>query len=790
MCVASGFCLAGAVDWPSLARIRRKEGICVKDSKVLGGMAIATLFVVILVGLIGLSASAGSRSLASRPPDLSILSTDLGPQGAQAEATPVSILELHADQTYISQTVVVAGEYVAWSQDYLAIDYADFQANRPVAPHAYLLLEGQVPGEAYDGWTIVVTGTVGLYFHDYPYLGETEGRRIIVSDWAPLTPPPQGHRPLTLVSAPSSPDPHREGEIAAVDCNCKWALIVSGGINDDNNHQRYRNDIEKKWRYKRVAADYPEECINVFYDDGAGDDLPNVPNGQVEEATQQEIEDRLEELAPQMQACKEKGIKPTLQFLVTDHGDGYHSTNQGANHNKLGLGGQVDTDGDEGGTADEIQESNLRIDGRELAPNKSWTKDLYPGDGQKPDTRIGWQAGSLTVWRCLTPTCPPNGWTVVATDTNGDNIIDSNDGGIDLNGDGDTNDSVSFDEVINLWGDEALTDDELTNMLRPLCPSGVDLYVEMAQCFGGGFQEDLARLRDAGCHIHFAAAAGEDELSWGDADKDYYEDAFITKITELISDTHRPVTPDLWRQAADHAASQPDSQQNNTHPTSDIDCLIMIGPYIKDGQVCIKVINYCNQDVVADLRLAAYNFGISSPLVEEHTETVTLASGETREWCWPLPTEPGTYCFFGRASMFEPRYEYHPRWLNDQVVRAEESEPVAQSFVVGSEPMPAVVLLDPDPYLPLGWDYRLSHEYVWLGDGPVSVTMVISPELTAPGVGRLWINGWLLAEGNGLQQGDAFTPTVGYQYQGYVYLEVDTRPEGHLIYLPLVVKDR
>ena len=117
-----------------------------KDSKVLGAVTIATLFAVVLVGLIGLSASAGRRSLASLPPDLAILSTDLQPQRAQVEAIPVSILELHADQTYISQTVVVVGEYVAWGQDYLAIDYADFQANRPVAPHAYLLLEDQVPG--------------------------------------------------------------------------------------------------------------------------------------------------------------------------------------------------------------------------------------------------------------------------------------------------------------------------------------------------------------------------------------------------------------------------------------------------------------------------------------------------------------------------------------------------------------------------------------------------------------------------------------------------------------------
>ena len=746
-------------------------------------IAIAILCLATLVGLLSLSASAGGDA------------SDIG--GDKATQDILSILDLHADDTLIGETVVVTGCYVAWGQKYLALDCKDFEANHPVPPHGYVRLEGQAPGPEYNGCTLIVTGTLGLYYHDYPWLGEEEGRRIIVSDTQPLSAPPLAPTSLASVAARSTSPSDLDQVTApqAVDCKCKWAFIVSGGINKDNNHPRYWNDVVQKWDYKVNHARYPTKCVTVFYYTGTAK-TADVPAARVMSATQANIEAQMRALAPAMQACKEKGIKPTLQFLVTDHGSGYHSTDQEEPAVRQGLAGwpTVDVDGDEG---DSTSESNLRVDARELAPNNMGKMDLFPDDGQSPDTIVENSGGIVGVWRCITPPCTsfPTDWVLVGVDMNGDDIIDATDGGIDLNGDGDTDDLYGFDEAINLLDDEAITDDELTNMLRPLCSSGVDLYVEMAQCFGGGFQRDLDRLRAAGCHVHFAAAAGEGEYSWGDDDKDYFEHAFISKMINIITTTGSvTITPDIWKQAYDHAASQPDSTAHNTHPVSDIDCLVMIGPYIKDGQVCIKVINYCGQEVVANLRLAAYNFGISTDAVDDHTGTVTLAAGKSREWCWPLPVEPGTYCFFGRASMSEPKQEYHPRWLNDQIVvtaRPANAEPVEQNFIVGGEDVAyPLVWLEPYAWLPDGWGYELSDETVWVGDGPVWVTMTIYPTSTTPGVGGLWVYGWGMEEGpetprDSLQSmGGGPMPT--YEYLGYVYLEVDTR---YRVYLPLVVRE-
>ncbi len=97
------------------------------------------------------------------------------------------------------------------------------------------------------------------------------------------------------------------------------------------------------------------------------------------------------------------------------------------------------------------------------------------------------------------------------TDTSGDegseNLKESN-YGKDFNGDGDTVDVVSWDEVLNGWGAPIL-DDTLTTMMQGL--SFDRMVVVMEQCFSAGLIGDISR---SGGNIVLMSAAGEYEPSW------------------------------------------------------------------------------------------------------------------------------------------------------------------------------------------------------------------------------------------------------------------------------------
>jgi hypothetical protein len=513
------------------------------------------------------------------------------------------------------------------------------------------------------------------------------------------------------------------------------------------------------------------------------------PSDRVFTATQELIEEQIAALAPAMQRCKEQGIKPTLQVLVTDHGTGYHGATQAGDADHDGLGGLLDSDGDEGSSR---EESTLRMDVHKLRDGGTWRMNLEEG-APDPDTRVARVGNTVTISRCVGG--PPCVWKEAFRGQPVDGIVT----GIDLNGDGDTSDTVRFDEGINLWGDEVWSDDEMVDALQPLCQSGVDLYVEMGQCFGGGFQEDLDRLRSMGCHVHFVAAAAEDEYSWGDDDEDFFEQDFITRmIHEITSTGQTTVTPDMWRRAY-VSTTAPGSRSTwyTTTPESDIDCMVVIGPYIKDGSVCIKIINYCEEPMDAEWRLAAYNWSIGSRPLDSHSGVIHLEPGGSVEICRPLPTETGTYCFYGRAVQTSGRREYHGRWLNDQHIVAEEpAEEVVRVFPVdgwlerqGMVYSYSLVYLEPVWDLPDGWEYVLVPESpLWVGDGPVPVSLTLRANPETLGVGHVWVHAWGVDEGIGggvVKRAPEQVLPLG-EYLGYVYVALDNRIR---IFLPLTMRD-
>lgn len=93
--------------------------------------------------------------------------------------------------------------------------------------------------------------------------------------------------------------------------------------------------------------------------------------------------------------------------------------------------------------------------------------------------------------------------------------------GLDLNGDGDLNDTVSWDEELCAWqpigGTHVVLDDELGRMMSGLEFSR--LAVLTGTCFGGGLLFDMAQ----GGNRILMSSAGEHEFSWSRDDLNFCE---------------------------------------------------------------------------------------------------------------------------------------------------------------------------------------------------------------------------------------------------------------------------
>ena len=149
------------------------------------------------------------------------------------------------------------------------------------------------------------------------------------------------------------------------------------------------------------------------------------------------------------------------------------------------------------------------IEGRIAGPLKH-QKNEWDTDGNGDiDVKASWNstAGKYVLERKV-----GTDWKEMARDTNGDFIIDKDDGGIDWNLDGDKDDQIGFHEGINLWGwgkDGVLWDDELADLLKPLHDKGIHILVEMVSCFSGGFVNNLKGLVDK-----IVTYSGEDTKHW------------------------------------------------------------------------------------------------------------------------------------------------------------------------------------------------------------------------------------------------------------------------------------
>jgi hypothetical protein len=347
--------------------------------------------------------------------------------------------------------------------------------------------------------------------------------------------------------------------------DCDRALIISGGVDENNNHQRYRDNVIAKYK-KLKELGFTDEQIDVVYDGFL--DYIEVDGVDIDDAaaTKPDIEDIIEKYIEEMPASC------TLTIFVTDHGTGYNDT-QGYDGARPALPGTPEYE-----NGKKYPESTFKIDARaKVYRNKDYTNphgdvwlfhmdkttntlQLYKrvdgewvlkgsdtdgdgwvteaeagedidGDGDKDnaglseahlgawqhrdnewdsdgdgnkDVRMRWDGTKYVIERMK-----DGAWQKMGEDKDGDFDIDGADGGVDWNLDGDTNDQVGFHEGINLWGDAVLWDDELAELLKALSDKGVHILVEMISCFSGGFVDNLKDIVEK-----IVTGSSEDTKHW------------------------------------------------------------------------------------------------------------------------------------------------------------------------------------------------------------------------------------------------------------------------------------
>lgn len=516
----------------------------------------------------------------------------------------VNIYDLNYNlEKYVGKKVTVAGYFGhgkyfgGGNASFLIVDYNRLIIDEPLPFGSWIRLDGMLPFENYDESLIQVCGVVKRYadkynvfsiydiplieVEEYRIVEEVKKSRVLLEDSTS-----SGH--YYILTNPVSIDPTLQEKVK----NCDRALIISGGVDEHNNHPRYRNNIVEKYK-KLKSFGFKDDMITVLYYDGSEIRVngKNIVDGS---ATRSNINSTIRRYLREMDPCC------TLYIFVTDHGFGYNPK-QGDGWGSYKVTKVTGTpnplDPSRGDPGKSYREDELVIDARDLKYKYreynfltgKWciiyvekTGKIYAwkwnstsgkwelmGSGKDNDNngKISEQELGVNIdndprsnYEIELSSLASTGYSRRRGDLNGDGQVDfeviwdgrkfvarirdssgswrivgedtDNDNiikGVDLDLDGSKDSTYTFHEAICLYGREMLWDYELAKMLKPLHDKGIHILVEMGQCFGGGFIKNLEGIVDK-----IVTAADEDRKAYATKDKwSDFEHFFIKNLEKL-----------------------------------------------------------------------------------------------------------------------------------------------------------------------------------------------------------------------------------------------------------------
>lgn len=415
---------------------------------------------------------------------------------------PMNILDVYAGlPQIIGDTITVKGYYHSPEYPVIGLNAEMFEISLQPSPHSLVNLVGTLPDSSFS--YVEVEGVVDTVARHIPLFGVTYlGQLTILSSRVTKTENNQ------LLKRQDRFESLKKNINFKAD-ECTFAILICS----DNKLPAIWMNMVNFWMFVNYILEINLENIYAFYHDGNSKLESVIPSDKLRPATHDIIKEAFNELEMRIAQCEAEGKSAKLIKMVTDHGSGYHtgsSNPTGPQQQSHGWGGgHIDTDGDE---TDFIPETELKFDLRDgPAVGKIFQYDLN-GDG-KYDFKIEnmeYEGHIAMAWNES-----QGAWFYAGRDADGDSIIDSQDGGIDINGDGDTEDSFAWDEDLALSNDRRnILDDEWAAWQKKLSEACLDEIFELINCcFSGGFQKDEADNIPCKTAVQKAMSAEEGEYS-------------------------------------------------------------------------------------------------------------------------------------------------------------------------------------------------------------------------------------------------------------------------------------
>jgi hypothetical protein len=235
-----------------------------------------------------------------------------------------SVLDVYTDPSIVDGEVIqVVGYYTNPDYDLLIDFYGDFIKDQPFLPHTVLKLTGvQPPADALNGGYIRVVGTISFIDIPDPYnpadslMAYLDATSVTVIIPAGIVPGAPGGIKKVQKKAESGGN----RDINSGDCDpCKFAFLLSGGVDSLNNHSKYWENLVALYNFKVDSLGYCDSNVFVLYFKGDARD-GRIPAGRVVMADSTNIDSVFAVIASRVAACTANNTPATFQKMVTNHG--------------------------------------------------------------------------------------------------------------------------------------------------------------------------------------------------------------------------------------------------------------------------------------------------------------------------------------------------------------------------------------------------------------------------------------------------------------------------------------
>lgn len=327
---------------------------------------------------------------------------------------------------------------------YLVENMLHLQVDEELPHHSFARLNGTLPPDNWQGNLILAYGEINDYatisgtttINPIPLLTiekyelvntfvqqNTWNNTLLPPDLAPENIHPVATQemvtePLLLAEKDLTQTQRLQKNPGTKAQDCDRTVIISGGVNESSNYGRYKDNVVAKYN-KMKEFGFTDDQIEIFYNDGGNIDV-NGSNIVDEKSSKEKIKAHLEALASSMPASC------TLTVFVTDHGTGHNPA-------KGYRGARPALSGDEATTGALYDENTFIFDARD----KTWQESsAFVFNGEEWFT-LKEETGEVSLYLWV-----DDAWELKGSNVNGDNIISETElGGVDLNGDGDTTDA-------------------------------------------------------------------------------------------------------------------------------------------------------------------------------------------------------------------------------------------------------------------------------------------------------------------------------------------------------------